>query len=313
MERLIFIVGPTASGKTALSVALAQRLDAEIVSCDSMQLYRGMDIGTAKPTPEEMGGIVHHMLSVLDPRESCSVSRYCAMAEPCVQDILARGKVAIVTGGTGLYADALESGRPFAPCPQTGRREELTAFVRSEGIGALLERLRAVDPCAAQSLSPSDEKRIIRAMEVYLETGQTITEHNARTRALPAKHHPLRIGLDYVNRSALYRRIDRRVDEMFARGLFDEVRALLGSGVPADATAMQAIGYKELVACLRGEETQEEASARLKQSSRRYAKRQRTWFYRNEQTHWLLLPDEPSPEAVLEQALPLCRAFLETT
>ena len=217
--KMLCIVGPTATGKTRLSVALAQRLGAEIVSCDSMQLYRGMDVGTAKPTAQEMGGVPHHMISCVDPREEFSVSRYVELADRCVQDIFARGKPVIVVGGTGLYVDSLVAGREFAPFPQTGRRGELAARAEKEGIEPLMEQLRAVDPEAAESIHPSNQKRVIRALEVYLETGKTITQHNRETRSRPPKYRPVWIGLDYVNRSALYARIDARVDEMFAQGL----------------------------------------------------------------------------------------------
>lgn len=304
---MLCIVGPTATGKTRLSVALAQRLGAEIVSCDSMQLYRGMDVGTAKPTAQEMGGVPHHMIDCLDPREEFSVSRYVELADRCVQDILARGKPVIVVGGTGLYVDSLVAGREFAPFPQTGRREALTARAEKEGIEPLMRELRAVDPEAAESIHPSNQKRVIRALEVYLETGKTITQHNRETRSRPPKYRPVWIGLDYVNRSALYARIDARVDEMFAQGLVDEVRRLLDGGVPERATSMQAIGYKELTAFLRGEGTEDAAREQIKLASRRYAKRQRTWFRRNPDVRWIDLPDTPDFGAVLEEALALCR------
>ena len=304
---MLCIVGPTATGKTRLSVALAQRLGAEIVSCDSMQLYRGMDVGTAKPTAQEMGGVRHHMIDCLDPREEFSVSRYVELADHCVQDILARGKPVIVVGGTGLYVDSLVAGREFAPFPQTGRREALTARAEKEGIEPLMQELRAVDPEAAESIHPSNQKRVIRALEVYLETGKTITQHNRETRSRPPKYRPVWIGLDYVNRSALYARIDARVDEMFAQGLVDEVRRLLDGGVPERATSMQAIGYKELTAFLRGEGTEDAAREQIKLASRRYAKRQRTWFRRNPAVHWIDMPDTPDFGAVLEEALALCR------
>lgn len=304
---MLCIVGPTATGKTRLSVALAQRLGAEIVSCDSMQLYRGMDVGTAKPTAQEMGGVPHHMIDCLDPREEFSVSRYVELADRCVQDSFARGKPVIVVGGTGLYVDSLVAGREFAPFPQTGRREELTARAEKEGIEPLMRELRAVDPEAAESIHPSNRKRVIRALEVYLETGKTITQHNRETRSRPPKYRPVWIGLDYVSRSALYARIDARVDEMFAQGLVDEVRQLLEGGVPERATSMQAIGYKELTAFLRGEGTQDAAREQIKLASRRYAKRQRTWFRRNPEVHWIDMPDTPDFGAVLEEALALCR------
>ena len=300
--KMLCIVGPTATGKTRLSVALAQRLGAEIVSCDSMQLYRGMDVGTAKPTAQEMGGVRHHMIDCLDPREEFSVSRYVELADRCVQDILARGKPVIVVGGTGLYVDSLVAGREFAPFPQTGRREALTARAEKEGIEPLMQELRAVDPEAAESIHPSNQKRVIRALEVYLETGKTITQHNRETRSRPPKYRPVWIGLDYVNRSALYARIDARVDEMFAQGLVDEVRRLLDGGVPERATSMQAIGYKELTAFLRGEGTEDAAREQIKLASRRYAKRQRTWFRRNPEVHWIDMPDTPDFGAVLEEA-----------
>lgn len=305
--KLVCIVGPTATGKTRLSVALAQRLGAEIVSCDSMQLYRGMDIGTAKPTEQEMGGVRHHMIDCLDPCEEFSVSRYVELADRCVQEIFARDKPVIVVGGTGLYVDSLVAGREFAPFPQTGRREALTARAEKEGIEPLLRELRAVDPEAAERIHPSNQKRVIRALEVYLETGKTITQHNRETRSRPPKYRPVWIGLDYVNRSALYARIDARVDEMFAQGLVDEVRQLLEGGVPERATSMQAIGYKELTAFLRGEGTEDAAREQIKLASRRYAKRQRTWFRRNPDVHWIDLPDAPDFVAVLEEATELCR------
>lgn len=308
--RMICIVGATATGKTKLSVALAQALGAEIVSCDSMQLYRGMDIGTAKPTKAEMDGVAHHMIDCLDPWEDCSVSRYVELAEACVQDIFTRGKPVIVVGGTGLYVDSLVAGREFAPFPRTGCREALAKRAQTEGIEPLMALLRKVDPDAAAVIHPSNQKRVIRALEVYFETGKTITEHNRESRSRPPKHQPCWIGLDYVNRSALYGRIDRRVDEMFAQGLVAEVRRLLESGVPPTATSMQAIGYKELTAFLRGEASEAAARERIQLASRRYAKRQRTWFYRNEAIHWLMLPDTPDFAAVEAQALALLHPLL---
>ena len=288
MNNLICIAGPTASGKTALSIALAKELDAEVVSCDSMQVYRRMDIGTAKPTLEERKGIAHHMLDVADPNEDFSVSRYCEMASPIVDDIVARGKTAIIVGGTGLYMDALIRGNDFAPCPSTGRREELEEKAEREGIETLMDWLKDIDPEAAARLHLSDRKRIIRALEVYLETGETITAHNLRTQSIPPKYTPLWLGIDFAERSELYRRIDLRVDVMLQMGLLDEIRQLLADGISADCTAMQAIGYKEFVAALRGEGTIAEAAAMVQQASRRYANRQRTWFRRNTTLRWLI-------------------------
>jgi len=293
MKDVICIVGPTATGKTALSVRLAQKYGAEIVSCDSMQLYRGMDVGTAKPTREERGGVPHHMIDCLDPRAPYSVSRYVEDADACVQDVLRRGRRVVIVGGTGLYVDSLIAGRQFAPFPETGRREELTRIAETQGVEALMERLRQVDPDAAAKIHPSNRKRVVRALEIYLETGKTMTAHDSETKRQPPKYEPCWIGLDYVNRDTLYRRIDRRVEDMLARGLVNEVRALLDSGVPATATAMQAIGYKELTSYLRGEGSLDAAVAAIQQASRRYAKRQRTWFRRNPQIHWIDVPDTP--------------------
>ena len=187
MQNIICVAGPTASGKTALAVELAKELHGEVISCDSMQIYRYMDIGTAKPTEEEMQGIPHHMLSVAEPTEDFSVSRYCAMATPILDDILARGKTAIIAGGTGLYMDALIRGNDFAPFPSTGMREKLEARAETEGMETLLHELAQIDPDSAAKLHLSDKKRIIRALEVYYETGQTITAHNEKTQAVPPR------------------------------------------------------------------------------------------------------------------------------
>lgn len=297
MNLIICIAGPTASGKTALAVALARELDGEVVSCDSMQVYKRMDIGTAKPSPEERQGIPHHMIDVAEPWEDYSVSRYCADAAPIVEDIVSRGKTAIIAGGTGLYMDSLIRGNDFAPFPSTGVRERLEREADREGMEALLARLRAVDPEAAARLHLSDRKRIIRAMEVYLETGETITAHNRRTQALPPRFSPVWLGLDFESRAELYSRIDRRVDVMLEAGLLEEIRALLRSGIPEKCTAMQAIGYKEFTDALDGRCTVEAAADQVRQSSRRYAKRQLTWFRRNGRIHWLRRgPGEGSAE-----------------
>lgn len=309
MPRIIAIAGPTASGKTALSIQLAKETDGEIVSCDSMQVYKDMDIGTAKPTLQEQEGIPHHMLSVAEPWEDFSVSRYCAMADPIVEDILRRGKTPIIVGGTGLYMDALIRGNAFAPCPSTGRREELEALAASQGIGAVIDALQKVDPESAARLHPSDQKRIIRAMEVYLETGMTITEHNRKTQEIPPKYQPIRFALTDRQRQTLYDRIDRRVDAMVEAGLMEEIQGLLARGIPEKCTAMQAIGYKEFVAALHGESTLEEAAQQVKQSSRRYAKRQLTWFRRNPENIWLIREDGQTSMEILESARQYLRDF----
>ncbi len=304
-HKLIAIVGPTASGKTRLSVELAKELGGEIISFDSMQIYRGMDIGTAKPTMEERQGIVHHMLDIADPREDYSVSRFVEEADKLLQELLSQEKNVILVGGTGLYIDSLMKGLEFAPLPESGVRQELTRIAQEQGIDVLMDKLRAVDPESAERIHPSNQKRVIRALEIYLESGKTMTQHNLETQERPPKYEPLWIGLDHVNREALYARINRRVDLMVEQGLLEELQGLLAQGIPENATSMQAIGYKELLGYIRGECSLEQAKELLKQSSRRYAKRQRTWFRRNPKIHWFLLEDEPNFEALFRSCLPL--------
>ena len=305
MNNIICIAGPTASGKTALAVELAKEFNGEVVSCDSMQIYRRMDIGTAKPTGDEMQGIPHHMIDVAEPDEDFSVSRYCCMASPIVDDIVARGKTAIIAGGTGLYMDSLIKGNSFAPFPSPGVRERLEAQADEVGMDYMTDWLRRVDPEAAARIR--DRKRILRALEVFLETGETITEHNRRTQLVPLKYSPLWLGLDFEPRSALYERIDRRVSIMLEQGLVEEIQNLLSSGIPEKCTAMQAIGYKEFVAALDGRCTIEEAADEVRKSSRRYAKRQLTWFRRNKAMNWMTrFPGEGSEE-IIEKARRLIR------
>lgn len=295
--KILVIVGPTASGKTRMAVELAQRHNGEVISADSMQIYRTMDIGTAKPTKEEMGGIPHHMIDVADPEEDFSVARYVEMAARCVDDVLERGKLPIVAGGTGLYIDSLLSGRTFASfSPDSALRGELEQELAEKGGQAMLEALAQVDPEAAQRLHPNDHKRIIRALEVYRSTGKTITQHNRETQAIPPRYDALTIGLAFQDRQAMWRRIDQRVDEMVAAGLEDEVRRLLTSGISPKCTAMQAIGYKEFTQALSGEMTWQEAADVVKLRSRQYAKRQLTWFGRNPNTRWVRWDDPPEFE-----------------
>ena len=308
MDPIICVVGPTASGKTALAIELAKAFNGEIVSCDSMQIYRRMDIGTAKPTAEERQGIPHHMIDVADPEESFSVSRYCQMATPIVEDILRRGKTCIIAGGTGLYVDALIRGNDFAPIPSTGCRQRLERRAEAEGIQVLTQELSAVDPESVQR-AQGNPRRIIRALEVYLETGQTLTAHNLATQAIPPRFSPLWIGLDDEDRQDLYRRIDLRVDLMLEQGLLEEIRSLLDSGIPESATAMQAIGYKEFIDALRGRIPMEQAVSDLKQASRRYAKRQKTWFRRNRDIHWILRHPGQISQEIFSQARLLAQSF----
>ena len=308
MNNIICVAGPTASGKTALAVELAKEFNGEVVSCDSMYVYKRMNIGTAKPTIEEMQGIVHHMIDVAEPDEDFSVSKYCQMATPIIDDIVARGKTAIIAGGTGLYMDSLIKGNDFADFPSTGYRETLERRVEEEGVEPLLQQLYLVDPESAEH-SLSNPRRIIRALEVYYETGMTITEHNRRTQQLPPRYEPLWIGLDFTERSELYRRINLRVDIMLEMGLIQEIEELLASGIPAKCTAMQAIGYKEFIAALNGECTIEEAADQVRMFSRRYGKRQLTWFRRNKNIHWLIRDAHETSEEILQQARQVIREF----
>lgn len=287
-KTVICVVGPTACGKTKLGVLLAQRYGGEVVSCDSMQIYRGMAIGTAAPTAEEMEGVPHHMIAVADPAESWSAARYAEAATPVVEDIFARGKRPVLVGGTGLWLDALLRGHGFAPgCAGGAVRVRLERELEQTGIEPLLEELRNIDPQSAAKLHPSDEKRILRALEVYRETGQTISAHNAAEKAMPPRFPSVKIGLRFAQREDMKALIDRRVDAMVEMGLLEEVRGLLSRGLPRNATALQAIGYKEFSGVLEGEKTVEQAVEEVKLRSRQYAKRQLTWLRRDAGIHWI--------------------------
>lgn len=302
-NRVICVVGPTATGKTKMGVALAKRFGGEVVSVDSMQIYRGMTIGTAAPTAEEMDGVHHHMVAIADPAESWSVARFTEQADLCIGDILRRGKCPVLVGGTGLYLDSILSGRTFAPGHSGGEiRKSLQAELAREGIESLYRQLREIDPETAARLPIRDEKRILRALEVYRETGETLTAHDARTRLRPPKYRACTIGLTFRDRADLYARIDRRVDTMVERGLLREVEALLQTGLPETATALQAIGYKQFLSVYRGDTPVSEAVAEVKLRSRQYAKRQLTWLRRKDDIHWLLWEKDPDFPAGLQNA-----------
>ena len=301
-KQIVVICGPTASGKTALSIALAKAFNGEVVSADSMQIYRRMDIGTAKPTKQEMDGVPHHMLDVAEPGEAYSVSRYVEEATACVEDILSRGKLPIVCGGTGLYIDGLIRGTDYQPAgTDNGIREQLDGEWEAQGAEEMMARLAAVDPDSAARLHLSDKRRILRALEVYLATGETITVHNARTKEIPPRYEAIMIGLNTEPRQILYDRIDRRVGIMLEQGLLQEVQSLLEDGL-LEGTAAQAIGYKELLAYFRGEMTLETAADLIRQKSRNYAKRQLTWFRRDERVKWIVYNAPEAAQAVLQEA-----------
>jgi tRNA dimethylallyltransferase len=302
--KIAVVCGPTASGKTKLGIALAKSLKGEVVSADSMQVYRNMDVGTAKPTLEEQEGIPHHMLDVASPWENYSVARYVEEATACIDKILQRGRLPIVVGGTGLYIDALCKGLQFASFdPESVVRRKLQEEARTLGAPALWTKLKQVDEEAADRLHPNDEKRIIRALEVFYETGKTISQHNRESKLVPPRYESAVIGLDFSNRVDLRDRIDQRVDEMMARGLEREVRALLEQEIPRTCTAMQAIGYKELATCLIQGTPIADAVEEIKLRSRQYAKRQLTWFRRKAGIHWILWEKSPDFPSALQNSI----------
>lgn len=287
-EKIVCVVGPTACGKTTLGVQLAQRFGGEVVSVDSMQIYQGMVIGTAAPTAAEMQGVPHYMVGVADPRESWSAARYAQEAIPVIDDILRRGKLPILVGGTGLWLDAVVRGHGFAPGKAGGAvRKELQRQLEETGMEPLFQELQRVDPAAAERLHPADEKRVLRALEVYRETGKTITQHNEETKALPPRYDAVWIGLNFADRADLRALIDRRVDRMVEQGLLEEIESLMDAGISREATALQAIGYKEFLGVLDGTVPLEDAVEEVKLRSRQYAKRQLTWLRRNPAIHWI--------------------------
>ena len=307
--KVLCVVGPTACGKTKMGIMLAKAYNGEVVSIDSMQIYKGMTIGTAAPTAAETEGIPHYMVAVADPGDNWSVARFVEAADHCIQEILQKNKLPVLVGGTGLYLDAIIAGRNFAPGTSGGAvRRELERELEAGGIEPLLEQLRKADPEAAERLHPSDSKRILRALEVYRETGKTISQHNAETKMLPKKYEPIYIGLAFRDREDMKALIDRRVDRMMEEGLPEEVRALRDAGVPRSSTALQAIGYKELLPALDGEKTIEEAAAEIKLRSRQYAKRQLTWLRRNPDVHWIYWEKERNFAAAFQIATEIIMA-----
>ena len=292
IKDLIVITGPTASGKTAMSVEVAKVLGAEIVNADSMQIYKYMDIGTAKPTVEERQGIPHHLIDIVNPDEQFSVARYCECAKQAIDSIHAKGKPAVMVGGTGLYVDSLVNNIQFSEIePDEEYRAKMDALADEKGNEHIYNMLMEIDSESAKKISVSDRKRIIRALEVYHLTGKTITWHNEQSKSVPSPYNTTMFAID-VEREVLYDKINRRVDIMMDMGLLEEVKSIIDMGIGKDSTAMQAIGYKEIVQYLDGEITLEEAVDKIKQGSRRYAKRQLTWYRRNEKVNWVKSIDE---------------------
>ena len=305
---VVAVVGPTASGKTALGVALCRRFGGEVVSADSMQIYRGMEIAAAVPTMEERQGIAHHLMQFLDPTERYSVAAYCKDAAACIADIHTRGRLPVVVGGTGLYINALLDHVTFTEGEtDLGIRQKLTERLEREGILPLLEELRRVDPERAAQLHENDTKRILRALEFYEQNGMTMTEQNRLSRAEPSPYRVLMLGLFVKNRAYLYERINRRVDRMVEDGLLEEAKRCLND---PRATAAQAIGHKELRRFFDKEATMQEALDHLKQQTRRYAKRQLTWFGRDDRIVRLYIDEYDDFSALAAHAGDLCEPFL---
>lgn len=290
--RTVSVLGPTASGKTALAVELAKLVGGEIISCDSMQLYRGMDIGTATPSPEEREGIAHHLFDVVSPDKEFSAADYAALAKSAAEDIVSRGKTPIFCGGTGMYHDAVTRINEFGESEKDEKlRDELYAYAERNGNSALHAMLRDIDPESADAIHENNVKRVVRAIEIYRITGKTKSETDREQTAGESAYDDCVFVIDFADRALLYDRINRRVDIMMESGLEDEARRLLLSGKPLSKTAMQAIGYKEFLPYFRGECSLSDVAEDIKLATRHYAKRQMIWFRRDQTAH-RLVPDE---------------------
>lgn len=299
---LIILTGPTAAGKTALSIGLAKRINGAIISADSMQVYRHMDIGSAKVTPEEMDGVPHYLIDVLEPHEEFSVHTFKQMAENALGEIYGKGMIPIVVGGTGFYIQALLYDIQFTETDtDTAYRSQLEGLAEKNGADWLHGELKKVDPEAAEQIHANNVKRVIRALEYYHQTGQKISDHNAEERQRTSPYNYKYFVLNR-NREELYRRIDLRVDKMLEAGLLDEVKALKNMGYTRDMVAMKGLGYKEVLDYLSGEITLDEAVYRVKRDSRHFAKRQLTWFRRERDVTWVEL-DGRDEDEVLEKLI----------
>ena len=289
-KTVLAVVGPTASGKSALAIELAKRFDGEIICCDSMQIYKEMNIGTAKPSVDEQAQVTHHLFDFADPKVSFSCADYIPLAEKVVEDIISRGKMPIFCGGTGLYLDRFLSGAQFEETEiDENFRREMESFAKEFGNEALHNKLREIDPISADEIHPNNVKRVIRALEIYKTSGRTKSELDKESKTFESDYRAIQIGLKYEDRDILYNRINRRVDKMMADGLLEETKTLLDSGVfEKNATAAQAIGYKELLSYFGGQKSLEDAIEDLKMATRRYAKRQMTWFSSHGDVNWLI-------------------------
>jgi len=303
MSNIIVITGPTATGKTAIGIELAKRVDGEIVSADSMQVYKHMDIGTAKPTTREMDNIPHHMIDFISPDDDYSVARYVNDASKCVDDILQRGKIPILVGGSGQYVDSLVAGRTFSSRGDSKLRGELDEEFDRIGGELMLAKLREFDPDAAKRLHSNDKKRIIRAIETFKTTGKTISQHDQETKMIPPRYNAIKFALTFADRADLYARIDQRVDEMMSQGLLEEVHSLIDMGITQQSTSMQAIGYKEVSNAISHNLDISEAVEQVKMESRRYAKRQLTWLRRDTNINWITWDRIPNIDAGVEEIL----------
>lgn len=304
---LVVIVGPTATGKTKLAIELAKLKNGEIISADSMQVYKGLNVGTAKPTKNEMQSIKHHMIDIKDVLENFSVASYCDMAHKIIKNINDSGKLSFLVGGTGLYIDSLVNNVKFCDnIVDENLRKELYSKLKIYGISYLIDELSQFDPITAKQMNEKNPKRVIRAIEVYKTTGIPMSKHVEKSRSEPSPYEACFIGLNYRSRDLLYDKINRRVDKMISDGLLDEARWLLklsNENAEKNITSIEAIGYKEIFPYLRGECTLPEATENLKQSSRRYAKRQITWFKRNDKINWIYIDDYSNFDDILKSAV----------
>lgn len=309
LSKIVGVVGPTASGKTALAIEIAKKYNGEIVSCDSMQIYKYMNIGTAKPSYDEMQGIPHHLIDIIEPSQSFNVAEFSQMAKECISDILNRGKLPILAGGTGLYFDSVIKNIKFT---EIGHNEEyckeLENLALIHGNEYVHNVLKEIDEASANVIHPNNLRRVIRALEIYKVSGKTMTQCNEES-IQPPLYEPIIIGIN-MDRELLYDRINKRVDIMMENGLIDEVKHILSMGIDQNSTAMQAIGYKELVKYLNRSLGLDEAIEEIKLESRRYAKRQLTWFRKNKDIHWVLLQKDYIFDTIHEKSFTILKNLL---